>query len=48
MILESEQANLGQVAATWTWLREIINTLPSNDSNESEFKTLMANEIDNR
>lgn len=45
MILESEQATLGQVAATWAWLREIINKLPSN---ESEFKTLMISEIDNR
>src|SRR6266498_6153689 len=45
MILESEQATLRQVAATWAWLREIINRLPSN---EREFKTLMINEIDNR
>ncbi len=45
MILESEQATLGQVAAIWAWLREIINRLPSN---EREFKTLMINEIDNR
>src|ERR1044071_7173626 len=45
MILESEHAILGQVAATWAWLREVINKLPSN---EREFKTLMINEIDNR
>jgi hypothetical protein len=45
MILEAEQATLGQVAATWAWLREIINKLPSS---KREFKTLMANEIDNR
>ena len=45
MILESEQATLGQVAATWAWLREIVNKLPSS---ENEFKILMANEIDNR
>ncbi len=45
MILESEQATLGQVAATWAWLREIVNRLPSD---EREFKTLMINEIDNR
>lgn len=45
MILESEHATLGQVAATWVWLREIVNKLPSS---ENEFKILMANEIDNR
>ena len=45
MILESEQATLGQVAATWAWLREIVNKLPSS---ENEFKILMANEIDDR
>jgi len=45
MILKSEQATLGQVAATWAWLREIVNRLPSD---EREFKTLMINEIDNR
>src|SRR6266498_3505502 len=44
MILESEQATLRQVAATWAWLREIVNRLPSD---EREFKTLMINEIDN-
>ena len=43
--MESEQATLGQVAASWAWLRGIIEKLPSS---ESEFKTLMANEIDNR
>ena len=45
MILESEHTILKQVAATWTWLKEVINKLPSN---EREFKTLMINEIDNR
>src|SRR5947207_11668535 len=45
MILESEQATLGQVAATWAWLRGIIDKLPFS---ENEFKMLMANEIDNR
>ncbi|CAG8701368.1 13170_t:CDS:2, partial [Funneliformis mosseae] len=45
MILESEYATLGQVVATWAWLREVINKLPSN---EREFKTLMINEIDNQ
>ena len=45
MILESEQATLGQVAAIWAWLREIINRLPSS---EKEFKILMVNKIDNR
>jgi len=44
MILESEHTTLGQVAATWVWLREIVNKLPSS---ENEFKILMANEIDN-
>jgi hypothetical protein len=45
MILESEQATLGQVAATWAWLRAVVNKLPSS---ENEFKVLMANEIDDR
>ena len=45
MILESEQATLGQVIATWAWLREIVNKLPSS---ENEFKILMANEIDDQ
>jgi hypothetical protein len=45
MILESDHATLGQVAAAWAWLREIINKLPSS---EEEFKNLIANEIDNR
>jgi hypothetical protein len=45
MILESEQATLGQVAASWAWLRGIIEKLPFS---ENEFKTLMVNEIDNR
>ena len=44
MILESEHATLGQVAATWTWLREVINKLPSN---KRKFKTLIINKIDN-
>ncbi|PKC64788.1 hypothetical protein RhiirA1_461946 [Rhizophagus irregularis] len=43
--IESEQATLGQVAASWVWLRGIIEKLPSS---ESGFKTLMANKIDNR
>jgi len=38
MILEFEHATLGQVAATWAWLREVINKL---SSNEREFKTLI-------
>ena len=48
MILESEQATLGQVAAAWAWLREIINKLPTNNSSEIEFKTLMANVLSSR
>lgn len=39
------EATLGQVAASWVWLRGIIEKLPSS---KSEFKTLMTNEIDNR
>ncbi|RIA97872.1 hypothetical protein C1645_813591 [Glomus cerebriforme] len=44
MILESEQVTLGQVAATWAWLREIINKLPTNNNRINLAKLLQIQE----
>ncbi|RIA90408.1 hypothetical protein C1645_823400 [Glomus cerebriforme] len=45
MILESEQATLGQVAASWAWLRGIIEKLPSSEKGISPTKLLYIQEI---
>ncbi|CAB4480402.1 unnamed protein product [Rhizophagus irregularis] len=39
MILESEQATLGQVAASWVWLRGIIEKLPSSENFSQSHQT---------
>ncbi|CAG8509983.1 11750_t:CDS:2, partial [Scutellospora calospora] len=45
-ILETENATLGQVAASWAWLRETINK--SSLINDDDFQDFLIMEIDNR